>query len=141
MTAKQYLIVFILLNCVLSCKKEKQPPAELVGRWENRYIYVENYLVDTITKHFDTIPIYNRHWTEYDNSYNVKTDLYFPDCVGSYKLIRNKEFIEYYFPCQVLGGLSNGKILFKIHKLTSDTLILEDSFESGFSRTILIKIK
>lgn len=141
MITKKYLIFLLLLNSLISCKKENHPPSELIGRWEDRYIYVENYLSDTIIKRFDTIPIYNRRWTEYDNNYNVNTDRYFPECTGNFNLIRKNEFIEQYFPCHIMSGLTNGKILFKIYKLTSDTLIIEDSFENGFSRTIAIKLK
>lgn len=126
----------------MSCKKEKQPPAELIGRWENRFAYIENHISDSITILFDTIPIYNRRLVEYKNDFTISiTPPTIPSCEGTYQLIRNDQFIEWNFPCHVINGINNGKYILKVYKLTSDTLILEDSFENGFSRTTLIKIK
>jgi hypothetical protein len=137
---RQLIFLQLAIFFFISCKKEDLPPPELIGRWEDRYSYVEYTINDSIFSRTDTIPLNTRYWTEYTENYKLHTNSGFPNCEGTFKLIRGKKFIEGFYPCHVFDGIDDGKYVLKIYYLNADTLITEGSFENGLYRTISIKI-
>ncbi len=136
---KKYLF-FICV--IMSCKKEKHVPEALLGKWESQYIYVENYInnfTDTIIR-IDTIKNNQLTWIQFNRDFSVITNGLNPSCVGTYNLIRNNNFLEMYYPCLQIEGISTGVYLSKIRLLNTEYLILEGSFETGFSYITYSKI-
>lgn len=135
---KNIVIILLFSLTIFACKKEKLPPQELIGKWEKGYGYVEVYFNDTILyTRYDTYPNPSS-FLEFRNDYQLITPVIAP-CNAIYSLVRNNNYIQYYFPCWEDTNLENNFFI-KIYKLTTDTLIIEETSENAFSRSTYIKV-
>lgn len=124
---KKYLF-FIFI--IVSCKKEMHVPEILVGTWEMKTTYFEGYynnFRDTIYR-YDTISQTNTYSYTFSRNFIVTTSRLYPNCQGTFSLIRNDKFLKLYFPCSEIPNISTGSFLLKILELKKDTLTIEDSF-------------
>lgn len=115
---KKLIILIGFVFGLLSCEKENQPPVELLGKW--KMMYKKHKIFDaggTITW-TDTITTNNKTFEFYDNL-KVKTNKYFPNCLGDYKLTNSNKNINISFEC------NTAFLDYTIISNTTDELVFE----------------
>jgi len=128
----KYIVYTLFLFVFLSCKKEKQAPPELLGKWKMNY--KQHFIFDAgiSTTWIDTIYSNNKTF-EFFQDWKVKTNKYFPNCVGEYSLSNNNKHIKISFDC------NNALLDYTIFKNISDTLILQKDDGIDLYKEIYIK--
>jgi hypothetical protein len=112
------IIFLISISFFISCKKEKEPPIELIGKWKMHF--KEHKIIDGggIYIWTDTITSNNKTF-EFLNNWIVKTNKYYPNCMGNYWLTDNNKHLYISFDC------NNALPDYIIFKNTIDTLVLQ----------------
>lgn len=126
------IILLIIISFLVSCKKEIQPPIELIGKWKIHF--KEHKIIDGggIFIWTDTITSNNKTF-EFLTNWTVITNKYYPNCKGKYWLTENNKHLNISFEC------NNALPDYNIYKNTKDTLILEKDDGIDIYKEIYLK--
>lgn len=126
------IILLILISFFISCKKEKDPPIEIIGKWKMHYKLHKIIDGSGIFTWTDTISTNNKTF-EFFNNWTVETNKYFPNCLGVYSITNNNKHLNISFEC------NNALPDYIIFKNTIDTLILQKDDGIDIFKEIYLK--
>ena len=126
--------IFILLPLIFlfSCKKENEPPPELLGKWDLHYIEHIIYDQGTYNTWTDTISV-NPKTFEFRNDWSLLCNRFFPNCPGRFKLSENNTRLDIWFDCNTATPY------YTILYTSSDSLVLQKDGGVGIDKQIYLK--